>query len=98
MRSVSPTDAVLALRAGAVFIDVRSPPQHARDGLPGTRCLPLEAIQAGAVPEGLLPSEPLYLVCERGAISELAGLYLEQAGFTAVANVRGGLLALRPLF
>lgn len=97
MRSVSPADAVLALRAGARFVDVRSPRQHARDGLPGSRSLPLEAIQAGEVPDDLDRDAPVYLVCDRGAISELAGLYLEQAGFTVVANVRGGLLAIRPL-
>ena len=97
MRSVSPDDAARALRAGAPFFDVRGPSQHARDGLPGSRSLPLEAIQGGSVPTGVEPDEPVYLVCDHGRISELAGLYLEQAGFTAVVNVRGGLLALRPL-
>ncbi|MEJ2288987.1 MAG: rhodanese-like domain-containing protein [Deinococcales bacterium] len=97
MRSVSPADAVRALQAGAPFFDVRSPSHHARDGLPGSRNLPLEAIQSGTVPTDVEPDEPVYLVCERGLISELAGLYLEQAGFTAVVNVRGGLVALRPL-
>jgi rhodanese-related sulfurtransferase len=97
MHSVSPADAADAYRRGALFVDVRLGTQHARDGLPGSRNLPLALIQADRLPEDLPTDQPVYLLCERGHISELAGLYLEEAGFRHVANVRGGLGALRPL-
>jgi rhodanese-related sulfurtransferase len=65
--------------------------------LPGARQFTLEQAQAGEVPDS--PKDaPLCLVCERGHISELAGLYLEQAGFRAVHNLAGGLRAWRAAF
>lgn len=97
MRSAPADEAARAYRRGAVFLDVRSPTLHRRDGLDASRSLPLEAIQAGALPDGVDPDQPVYLVCERGLLSELAGLYLEQAGYLEVHNVLGGLRALRPL-
>ncbi len=97
MRSAPPSDAARAFLDGVPFFDVRSSVQHARDGLPGSRSLPLEAIQAGELPADVDLDAPVYLVCERGLLSELAGLYLEQAGFRHTFNVLGGLGALRPL-
>lgn len=97
MRSVPPAEAAAAFHGGAAFIDVRTSAQHARDGLPGSQCLPLDAIQSGRVPTDVRLDEPVYVVCDRGHVSELAALYLEDAGFHDVANVRGGLLSLRPL-
>lgn len=97
MHSASPTEAADAYRQGAVFVDVRVDSQHARDGLPGSRNVPLAQIQAGQLPADLPTDEPVYLICDRGHISELAGLYLEAAGFQHVVNVLGGLGALRPL-
>jgi rhodanese-related sulfurtransferase len=97
MRAASAPDAARAYRLGAPFLDVRTPVQYGRDGLPGSRSLPLERIQSGEVPRDVEADEPIYLVCDRGQISELAGLYLEQAGYGRVFNVLGGLRALRPL-
>ena len=54
----------------------------------------LEAVQAGELPD--LPKDtPIYLLCERGQVSELVGLYLEAAGFENVHNVAGGITAWR---
>jgi rhodanese-related sulfurtransferase len=39
----------------------------------------------------------IFLVCAVGGFSELAALYLREAGFTAAFSVRGGLTALRAL-
>jgi rhodanese-related sulfurtransferase len=97
MRVAPAADAARAYHLGAPFLDIRTAVQHGRDGLPGSRNLPLESIQSGEVPEDLKEDEPIYLVCERGHLSELAGLYLEQAGYRRVFNVLGGLRALRPL-
>lgn len=85
-----------ALREGGEVVDVRDATIAARDPLPGARLLPLDRIRAGAVPADLPRDVPLYLVCERGLLSELAALYLREAGYRAF-NVRGGLRALRSL-
>ena len=53
------------------------------------RPLDLTALQRGELPE-LARDTPVYLVCERGQVSELAGLYLEAAGFTHVYHLAGG--------
>lgn len=76
--------------AGGVLFDLRLAP-GAVFGLTA-RPLSLDRVQQGTLPD--LPLDtPLYLVCARGQISELAGLYLEAAGFTAVCHLAGGLKA-----
>jgi rhodanese-related sulfurtransferase len=77
----------------AVF-DLRPPPTVQRESIPGAKVLSLEDLQNNHFPN--LPKETsIYLICERGAISELAGLYLEAAGFTEVYNLAGGMIAWR---
>ncbi|MEZ4629670.1 MAG: rhodanese-like domain-containing protein [Deinococcales bacterium] len=58
--------------------------------------LSLAEVQAGKLPH-ITKDVKLYLLCERGQISELVGLYLELAGFTEIYNLAGGLRALRQL-
>ncbi len=86
---------LLELAVEEVFLfHLRSAGGGAADALPGSRPLSLEALQAGELPD--IPKDvPVYLVCERGAVSELAGLYLEAAGFSEVYSVTGGLKAYR---
>jgi rhodanese-related sulfurtransferase len=55
--------------------------------------LPLERIQQG---QHALPHRPLLLLCEWGAKSELAGLYLEAEGYQ-VWNLKGGIRQLTAL-
>ena len=83
-----------ALAEGAAAFDTRTSARYQQDGLPGVAHLPLDAVQAGALPD--VPKETaVYLICERGQMSELAGLYLEAAGFSEVYNVVGGMLEWR---
>ena len=70
-----------------MFFDVRPVPKQVFGLEP--RPLNLDAVQKGKLPE-LARDTPVYLVCERGQVSELAGLYLEAAGFTAVYHLAGG--------
>ncbi len=77
----------------AIF-DLRVPAIIEKEAIPGAQPLSLEHLQNNLFPD--LPKDiPIYLVCERGAISELAGLYLETAGFTEVYNLAGGMIAWR---
>lgn len=94
MKSVKVATFLERLEAGAVAFDTRTAAQFARDGLEGTGLLTLAEVQAGSLPD-LPKGTPIYLICERGQISELVGLYLETAGFTDVYNVAGGFIMLR---
>ena len=94
MRAVDIEQFLEELERGSAAFDVRTEAQHQRDGLPGTKVLSLEAVQAGDLPD-VPKGEPIYLICERGQVSELAGLYLEAAGFGEVYNVAGGMTAWR---
>lgn len=97
MRSIRADEALAASAAGAVLVDVRTSAQFERNGLLGSVNIPLAEIRTQRVPQSLRPEARLVLLCDHGQLSELAGLYLEQAGFTDVANVLGGLLAIRRL-
>lgn len=88
MQHVTLSELYAAAEAGAAVFDLRPAPPY----LPGAAPLTLEAVQAGDLPD-LPPDAPIYLVCARGQVSELAGLYLEAAGFTNVFHLAGGLRA-----
>lgn len=75
---------------GGALFDVRPVPKPVF-GLTPKR-LNLAAVQRGELPE-VAKDTPLYLVCERGQVSELVGLYLEAAGFIRVFHLAGGLRA-----
>ena len=94
MKAVNVTDFRQALAEGAAAFDTRTEARYKQDGLPGVAHLSLEAVQAGGLPD-VPKEEAVYLICERGQMSELAGLYLEAAGFEEVYNVAGGMLAWR---
>lgn len=90
MQNVTRAELEAGVAAGGALFDLRPAP-GAVFGLE-PRPLDLDAVQRGRLPD-LPPDTPLYLVCGRGQVSELAGLYLEAAGFTAVSHLAGGLRA-----
>ena len=90
VKPVSRGELERGVAAGGVLLDVRPVPR-AVFGLTPEK-LDLEAVQRGELPE--LPRDtPVYLVCGRGQVSELAGLYLEAAGFGHVHHLAGGVRA-----
>ena len=93
MQSLSVADLLERLPSVTLF-DTRAQALTERDGLTGARAVSLEALQAGDLPD-LPKNEPICVMCEHGAVSELAGLYLEAAGFTEVYNLAGGVAAYR---
>lgn len=94
MQSVDAETFLSAVKVGASVFDTRTRTQFERDALAGSELLTLEDIQANKFPQ--LPKDtPIYLICERGQISELVGLYLETAGYQHVYNLAGGFNALR---
>lgn len=84
------TELEAGVAAGGALFDLRPVPGRVFGLEP--KPLDLDAVQLGTLPD--LPRDmPLYLVCARGQVSELAGLYLEAAGFTRVHHLAGGLNA-----
>ena len=90
MQSVTRAELEAGVAAGGALFDLRPVPGPVF-GLPA-QALDVAAVQRGSLPD-LPPDTPLFLVCARGQVSELAGLYLEAAGFTAVSHLAGGLRA-----
>lgn len=90
MEAVSRPALEQGVAEGGVLFDVRPVPKPVFGLIPER--LELAAVQRGELP-ALAPDTPLYLICERGQVSELAGLYLEAAGFTRVFHLAGGLRA-----
>jgi adenylyltransferase/sulfurtransferase len=74
-----------------VLLDVREPDEIATASLSDATLIPM-----GEIPErlGELPKDkPIYVLCRSGARSGRVTQFLEQQGFTDVANVAGGILA-----
>lgn len=96
MKTVSMQEFLALSLADSYAFDTRSRLQYEQDALETVRHLALEQVQAGQHPD--IPKDsPVYLICERGVVSELVGLYLETAGFSNVHNVAGGMQAYRKL-
>ncbi|ADU51216.1 MoaD family protein [Thermaerobacter marianensis DSM 12885] len=91
---LSPVEARRLVEGGQVqIIDVRDPWEFERDHIPGARLMPLA--QLGARLEEIDPERPLLMVCEVGERSRLAAEFLHEAGFPAVYNLKGGMIAWR---
>lgn len=90
-RDVSPRELHAAL-GKARIIDVREPHEVASSGrIAGAENIPLGTLDQAA--RGFRRDEPLVLVCRSGARSARASAALAAAGFRAVANLAGGMLA-----
>jgi rhodanese-related sulfurtransferase len=94
VKTIAVADFAARLHEGAQAFDTRPLAQYEKDALPGAHHLSLEGVQAGQLPD-LALDKPVYLICERGLMSDLVALYLEAAGFSEVYNVAGGMVAWR---
>ena len=87
MNVVTVAELRAAVDDDAYVVDVREPVEFAGGHVPGARLVPLATVPA-ALPE--LPRDrTIYVVCEVGARSERAALFLVRHGFDA-RNVAGG--------
>lgn len=93
MRTLKPDQLEAFLQDNPIVVDVRPAEQYRPEDFPKALHIPLPDIQHG---HHQLPTDrPILLLCERGVMSELAGLYLEAAGYTQVWNLEGGYRKLR---
>ncbi len=75
------------------FVDVRNLDEFASERIDGPRCVPLDRLMSEA--SSWHPSEDILLLCKSGARATQGAQQLEQAGFSNVHIVKGGMDACR---
>ncbi len=93
MKTLKPELLEPFLQEQPVVVDVRPKDQYNPADFEAAENIPLEDIQNSK--HQLPTNRSILLLCERGVVSELAGLYLEAAGYTQVYNLEGGFKKLR---
>ena len=74
--------------SGAVLLDVRTPAEYRSGHIPGSKNMPLQAIdKVASVAEN--KDTALYVYCQSGARSRQAAGLLKQMGYTNVNNIGG---------
>lgn len=81
----------ITLNSG-VLIDVREPHEWQQGTLPGAKLISVGDLVDKM--EAMDHTAPILLVCRSGSRSHQAALYMAISGFTAVANLAGGMKAL----
>lgn len=99
MENISAQDVKDRLNAGESLnlVDVRQPDEHEAYNIGGI-LLPLGNIQSMQTEEiDGLKEEEIICYCKSGNRSMMAGMYLEQMGFSNVKNLAGGVEAYKKL-
>jgi rhodanese-related sulfurtransferase len=80
-------------RQGALLLDVREPHEYTEGHAPGSVLIPLGQLASRLNEIRAFEGKPVVVICRSGRRSEQAAGILAKAGFTAVHNVQGGMLA-----
>ena len=81
-----------AAREAPLVVDVREPNEHAVCLIDGSMTMPMQTVPSRAATE--LPRDrDLVIVCHHGNRSRRVAQWLEQAGYTRLFNLRGGVEA-----
>jgi len=87
---ISPHEALVRQRAGALLIDVRDDNERA-GGMPeGAQALPMSAFESGIAAIAPTTDRPILTICASGKRSMRAAEILTQRGYSNVASVAGG--------
>ena len=101
---VGPPEALAAMRAGALLVDIRAEVQRDRDGaIPGALCHPRNVLEWRADPDSDAADPELsgdltrrvIVVCDEGYQSSLAAATLRDLGFSRATDLDGGFQAWR---
>jgi rhodanese-related sulfurtransferase len=104
LRRLDPQQALAAMAAGAVLIDIRSEQQRERHGvIPGAHFVPRNVLEWRLDPAsghsdpslGATLDRPVILVCDEGYQSSLAAATLQDLGFRHATDLAGGFQAWR---
>jgi rhodanese-related sulfurtransferase len=78
---------------GALLIDVREPDEYAQGHAPGSMSIPLGQLEQRLNEIADYKNKPVAVICHSGRRSAQAAKLLDKAGFSAITNVDGGMLA-----
>lgn len=80
-------------RQGALLLDVREPAEYAAVHTPNAKLLPLGEVNQRLKELDTYKDKPIVVICRSGRRSAQAVALLQEAGFTQVSNVQGGIQA-----
>jgi rhodanese-related sulfurtransferase len=78
---------------GTLLLDVREPDEYAAIHAPSAKLIPLGEVGLRLKELEAWRDKPIAVMCRSGRRSARAVALLQQAGFTRVSNVQGGILA-----
>jgi rhodanese-related sulfurtransferase len=78
---------------GVLLLDVREPGEFEQGHAPGSVLVPLGQLKARLQEIRAYESKPVAVICRSGRRSAEAAYVLSQAGFSAVSNIQGGMIA-----
>jgi rhodanese-related sulfurtransferase len=103
LERLEPAEALAAMRAGAVIVDIRSEIERERDGvIPGALFHPRNVVEWRADPASghsdpalADPDRQVIVVCSEGYQSSLVAATLQELGFARATDLAGGFAAWR---
>jgi rhodanese-related sulfurtransferase len=78
---------------GALLLDVREPAEYAAIHAPNAKLIPLGEVGLRLKEIEAYKDKPIAVICRSGRRSAKAVALLQEAGFSQVSNVQGGILA-----
>ena len=78
---------------GALLLDVREPDEYAAIHAPNAKLIPLGEVGLRLKELEAYKDKPIAVMCRSGRRSAKAVALLQEAGFSKVSNVQGGILA-----
>ena len=78
---------------GALLLDVREPAEYAAIHAPNAKLIPLGEVGLRLKELDAYKNKPVVVMCRSGRRSAKAAALLQEAGFTQVSNVQGGMQA-----
>jgi rhodanese-related sulfurtransferase len=72
-----------------LLLDVREPHEYAYAHIPDSVLMPLGTLPQSS--DSLTKDQAIVVICHHGVRSQQACLYLEQAGFSQLYNLQGGI-------
>lgn len=91
LTEITPAQAYEKLQAGAFFLDVRSEAEYAEAHIANSVLIPLDELANRL--EEVPRDQDVVVICRSGARSREGAAILQQAGFTRITCLGGGLLA-----
>jgi rhodanese-related sulfurtransferase len=78
---------------GALLLDVREPAEYVAVHAPSAKLIPLGEVGSRLKELDAYKNKPIAVMCRSGRRSAKAVALLQEAGFTQVSNVQGGIQA-----